>query len=97
MSFFAFKRGAVERSGAAEGLEAGSVFDAGCHSRAGLFTVVVSRNSQILFEDDIPFISRKRFSQLVGETLENYALRSGVDLEDEDVIVSVSPKHEKHS
>lgn len=44
------------------------------------YTVVVSRN-----ENDIPLISRKRFSQLVGQSREAYALRSGVDLEDEDV------------
>ena len=61
------------------------------------FTLVVSRNSQVLFEDDIPFISRKRFSQLVGESLADYAMRSGVDLEDEDVTVSVAPKHAKPS
>ena len=61
------------------------------------YTVVVGRNSQILFEDDIPFISRKCFSQLVGESLEEYALRSGVDLDDEEITVSVAPKHAKLS
>jgi hypothetical protein len=61
------------------------------------YTVVVSRNSQILFADDIPFISRRRFSQLVGEMLEDYALRSGVELDDEEITVSVAPKREKPS
>lgn len=35
MSFFASKRGAVERSGAAERLEAGLVFYAGRHAQSG--------------------------------------------------------------
>ena len=61
------------------------------------YTVVVTRGAEILFENDIPFISRKRFSQLVGESLEDYAMRSGVDLEDDEVTVSVAPKHEKPS
>ena len=61
------------------------------------YTVVVGRNSQILFADDIPFTSRRRFSQLVGEMLEDYALRSGIELDDEEITVSVAPKHAKLS
>ncbi len=61
------------------------------------YTLVVARAGQVLFQDDVPFFGREKFSRLIGLSLEDYAIRSGVDLEDDDVIVSVSPKHEKPS
>jgi hypothetical protein len=47
----------------------------GSWGRLVTYILVVSPNGQIPLENDIPFI------QPEGEMLEDYALRSGVDLE----------------
>ncbi len=61
------------------------------------YTVIVTRNDRVLFEDDIPFFSPATFSRSVGASLERYRLSSGIDIRAADVLVSVRPKHIKPS
>ncbi len=62
-----------------------------------IYTVLVTRNQQVLFEDDIPFFSAEEFSRLVGSSLEEYRRTSGINIHDDDVTVVVLPKHAKPS